>query len=69
MPIEADGLPLTRLPPFSLITFNSTGSIDNFSENTSKPKVAKTGLGSSAAMTTSVVAALLQYLNVIDLQL
>ena len=74
MQIEADGLPLTpetltRLPPFSSITFNSTGSIDDFSENTSKPEVAKTGLGSSAAMTTSVVAALLQYLKVIDLQL
>lgn len=32
-----------------------------------KPEVAKTGLGSSAAMTTSVVAALLQYLGAVSL--
>lgn len=32
-----------------------------------KPEVAKTGLGSSAAMTTAVVAALLHYLGVVDL--
>ncbi|XP_071919554.1 phosphomevalonate kinase, peroxisomal-like isoform X3 [Coffea arabica] len=32
-----------------------------------KPEVAKTGLGSSAAMTTAVVASLLHYLGVVDL--
>ncbi|KAG2320566.1 hypothetical protein Bca52824_013779 [Brassica carinata] len=34
---------------------------------TCKPEVAKTGLGSSASMTTAVVAALLHYLGVVDL--
>jgi phosphomevalonate kinase len=33
----------------------------------SKPEVAKTGLGSSAAMTTSIVAALLHYLGAVSL--
>ncbi|CAH1453291.1 unnamed protein product [Lactuca virosa] len=64
--IEARGLPLTpeslaSLPPFSSITLNSSSG-----EN-SKPEVAKTGLGSSAAMTTAVVAALLNYLGVVNL--
>ncbi|CAA6669610.1 unnamed protein product [Spirodela intermedia] len=72
--IEAHGLPLipetlSKLPPFSSITFNVTGSNGAISGETCKPEVAKTGLGSSAAMTTSVVAALLQYLRVVDLQL
>lgn len=67
--IEALGLPLTpeslaSLPTFSSITFNAEGSTDNC-----KPEVAKTGLGSSAAMTTAVVAALLQYLGVVNLPL
>ncbi|PWA45041.1 phosphomevalonate kinase, ERG8 [Artemisia annua] len=66
--IEARGLPLTpaslaSLPPFTSITFNS--GLSN-GEN-SKPEVAKTGLGSSAAMTTAVVAALLNYLGVVNL--
>ncbi|XP_078437777.1 GHMP kinase family protein isoform X1 [Wolffia australiana] len=71
--IEAHGLPFTsdsleRLPPFSSITLNYLDSNSALHEKTCKPEVAKTGLGSSAAMTTSVVAALLQYLKVIDLQ-
>lgn len=66
--IEARGLPLTpeslaSLPPFTSITFNSGES----NGQTSKPEVAKTGLGSSAAMTTAVVAALLNYLGVVNL--
>ncbi|KAD4178551.1 hypothetical protein E3N88_27142 [Mikania micrantha] len=65
--IEARGLPLTPeslafLPPFSSITFNTEQS----NGQNSKPEVAKTGLGSSAAMTTSVVAALLNYLGVVN---
>ncbi|XP_071702152.1 phosphomevalonate kinase, peroxisomal-like isoform X2 [Rutidosis leptorrhynchoides] len=66
--IEARGLPLVpeslaTLPPFTSITFNAEESnIENI-----KPEVAKTGLGSSAAMTTAVVAALLNYLGVVDL--
>ncbi|KAK6129971.1 hypothetical protein DH2020_036291 [Rehmannia glutinosa] len=68
--IEARGLPLTpeslaSLPPFTSITFNAEES----SEQKGKPEVAKTGLGSSAAMTTAVVAALLQYLGVVNLPL
>ncbi|KAK9067857.1 hypothetical protein SSX86_011968 [Deinandra increscens subsp. villosa] len=66
--IEARGLPPTQeslasLPPFTSITFNTEASNDQ----NSKPEVAKTGLGSSAAMTTAVVAALLNYLGVVDL--
>ncbi|KAM6556560.1 hypothetical protein CsatB_003579 [Cannabis sativa] len=66
--IEALGLPLlpeslAALPPFASITFNSEES----SGENSKPEVAKTGLGSSAAMTSSVVAALLHYLGAVDL--
>ncbi|KAB2612509.1 phosphomevalonate kinase-like [Pyrus ussuriensis x Pyrus communis] len=66
--IEARGLPLTpdalaALPPFASITFNDEGS----NVKNCKPEVAKTGLGSSAAMTTAVVAALLHYLGVVDL--
>ncbi|XP_062076646.1 phosphomevalonate kinase, peroxisomal-like isoform X2 [Humulus lupulus] len=66
--IEARGLPLlpeslAALPPFASITFNSGES----SGENSKPEVAKAGLGSSAAMTSSVVAALLHYLGVVDL--
>ncbi|KAB1226370.1 putative phosphomevalonate kinase [Morella rubra] len=66
--IEARGLPLTpealaTLPAFTLITFNIG---DSNAENC-KPEVAKTGLGSSAAMTTAVVAALLHYLGVVNL--
>ncbi|XP_008788523.2 phosphomevalonate kinase, peroxisomal [Phoenix dactylifera] len=70
--IEARGLPLTpdalaSLPPFSSIMFNSEASNGTISGERCKPEVAKTGLGSSAAMTTSVVAALLHYLGVVNL--
>ncbi|KAL1834734.1 hypothetical protein ACET3Z_004385 [Daucus carota] len=66
--IEALGLPLSpeslaTLTPFTSITFNAEES----NGETSKPEVAKTGLGSSAAMTTAVVAALLNYLGVVNL--
>lgn len=56
---------LATLPPFASITFNSE---ESNGENC-KPEVAKTGLGSSAAMTTAVVAALLHYLGVVNLAL
>ncbi|KAK7282588.1 hypothetical protein RIF29_11495 [Crotalaria pallida] len=66
--IERRGLPLTpeslaTIPPFAPITFNS----DDANGGDCKPEVAKTGLGSSAAMTTAVVAALLHYLDVVKL--
>lgn len=54
---------LGTLAPFASITFNAAES----NGANSKPEVAKTGLGSSAAMTTAVVAALLHYLGVVDL--
>ncbi|VAI07664.1 unnamed protein product [Triticum turgidum subsp. durum] len=68
--IEARGLPLTpevllSLPPFCSITFNS--EVANGTGEICKPEVAKTGLGSSAAMTASVVAALLHYLGAVNL--
>ncbi|CAL1399528.1 unnamed protein product [Linum trigynum] len=67
--IEAHGLPLTSeslasLPPFKSITFNAD---ENASGQQCRPEVAKTGLGSSAAMTTAVVAALLKYFGLVDL--
>ncbi|XP_073309384.1 phosphomevalonate kinase, peroxisomal-like [Primulina huaijiensis] len=66
--IESRGLPLTpetlsSFPPFASITLNA----EELSETNCKPEVAKTGLGSSAAMTTAVVAALLHYLGVVSL--
>ncbi|XP_039069243.1 phosphomevalonate kinase, peroxisomal-like [Hibiscus syriacus] len=65
---EALGLPLApealaTLPHFTSITFNSEESHGG----NCKPEVAETGLDSSAAMTTAVVAALLHYLGVINL--
>eukprot|EP00262_Sarcandra_glabra_P007982 TRINITY_DN21150_c0_g1_i1.p1 TRINITY_DN21150_c0_g1~~TRINITY_DN21150_c0_g1_i1.p1 ORF type:complete len:514 (+),score=106.52 TRINITY_DN21150_c0_g1_i1:156-1697(+) len=70
--IEARGLPLTSealasLPPFSSITFNTEGSNGTVAGEKCKPEVAKTGLGSSAAMTTAVVAAVLHYLGAVNL--
>ncbi|XP_031502038.1 phosphomevalonate kinase, peroxisomal [Nymphaea colorata] len=71
--IVAHGLPLTpetlvSLPPFSPITFNLGLANGKAAEdNTCKPEVAKTGLGSSAAMTTAVVASVLHYLGVVKL--
>lgn len=56
---------LAALPPFASITFNAD---DSNGENC-KPEVAKTGLGSSAAMTAAVVAALLHYLGVVNLSI
>ncbi|KAK2645431.1 hypothetical protein Ddye_020626 [Dipteronia dyeriana] len=66
--IEALGLPLipeqlAALPAFSSISFNAK---ESNGENR-KPEVAKTGLGSSAAMTTAVVSALLHYFGVVNL--
>lgn len=66
--IERHGLPLTpeslaTLPPFASISFNT----DDANGGNCKPEVAKTGLGSSAAMTTAVVAALLHYLGVVKI--
>lgn len=58
---------LASLPPFSSIMFNSEASNGKIAGEKCKPEVAKTGLGSSAAMTTSVVAALLHYLGVVNL--
>ncbi|XP_011621878.1 phosphomevalonate kinase, peroxisomal isoform X1 [Amborella trichopoda] len=70
--IVAHGLPLTSealssLQPFSSITFNMENSNGVGSGDESKPEVAKTGLGSSAAMTTAVVATLLHYLGAINI--
>lgn len=70
--ILALGLPLlpetlSTIPPFSSIALNSGSSNSTASGDNCKPEVAKTGLGSSAAMTASVVAAILHYLGVINL--
>lgn len=70
--IQACGLPLTpevllSLPPFCSITFNSEIANGTMTGEKYKPEVAKTGRGSSAAMTTSVVAALLHYLGAVNL--
>ncbi|KAL2608856.1 hypothetical protein R1flu_027429 [Riccia fluitans] len=68
--IEAQQLPLTvetltSLPEFSPITRNPT-EVDSDDVNM-LPEVAKTGLGSSAAMTAAVAGAVLQYLNAVKL--
>ncbi|KAJ3678722.1 hypothetical protein LUZ60_002525 [Juncus effusus] len=53
---------LSSLPPFSPITLNTVSALSG-----SKPEVAKTGLGSSAAMTTCVVASLLHYFGAVNI--
>jgi len=72
--IVAQGLSLTTgtlasLPAFSSINMNTNDvdKSDPSSKMTCTPEVSKTGLGSSAAMTTAVVAGLLHYLGVIKL--
>lgn len=55
---------LSSLPHFSPITFNSV--LDS-SASIQVPEVAKTGLGSSAAMTSAVVASVLHYLGAVRL--
>ncbi len=57
---------LASIPSFSPITSNS-GSIQPGDHAIALPEVAKTGLGSSAAMTTAVVAGILQYLGSVKL--
>lgn len=68
--LEARGMTVTpsslaSLPSFSPISSN----IQPGEHEIALPEVAKTGLGSSAAMTTAVVAGLLQYLGSVDLPL
>ncbi|KAG6550181.1 hypothetical protein Mapa_008139 [Marchantia paleacea] len=68
--IEAQQLPLTvetliSLPEFSAITRNPTEVVSG--DTNVLPEVAKTGLGSSAAMTAAVVAAVLHYLSDVKL--
>lgn len=68
--LEARGLPTTHaslasLPSFAPITSNTQPGEGEIA----LPEVAKTGLGSSAAMTTAVVAGLLQYFGRVDLSL
>ncbi|XP_057830944.2 phosphomevalonate kinase, peroxisomal isoform X1 [Cryptomeria japonica] len=72
--IDARGLPLTSetlasLPAFSSINVNTsdTDNSDSSSKVACSPELAKTGLGSSAAMTTAVVAGILHYLGVVNL--
>ncbi|KAJ7521691.1 hypothetical protein O6H91_19G063900 [Diphasiastrum complanatum] len=69
--IEAACLPLVAkslasLPQFSLITSNQPDA-GNLDKSSWVPEVAKTGLGSSAAMTTAVVGATLVYLGIVKL--
>lgn len=56
---------LAALSAFSSISTNTQPGEDEIA----LPEVAKTGLGSSAAMTTAVVASLLQYFGRVDLPL
>ena len=70
MQLEARGMTVTpsslaSLPSFSPISSNMQPG----EHEIALPEVAKTGLGSSAAMTTAVVAGLLQYLGSVDLPL
>lgn len=72
--IDARGLPLSSetlslLPAFSSINVNmsDTDNLHSSSKVACSPELAKTGLGSSAAMTTAVVAGILHYLGVVSL--
>eukprot|EP01018_Ginkgo_biloba_P035945 Gb_31215 [translate_table: standard] len=72
--IDARGLPLTSetlasLPAFSAITLNENelDKPNSSSKVRCAPEIAKTGLGSSAAMTTAAVAGLLHYLGAVNL--
>lgn len=70
MQIEAQSLPVTAetlasLPEFSAITLNPSEASSH--STISLPEVAKTGLGSSAAMTSAVVAGILEYLGGVKL--
>ncbi|GAQ79305.1 eukaryotic GHMP type phosphomevalonate kinase [Klebsormidium nitens] len=67
--IADSGLPLcsstlSGLPPFSPATMNTPPETP---ANSAIPEIAKTGLGSSAAMVTAVVAGLLQHLGMVSL--
>lgn len=74
MQIEAEALPVTAatlasLPEFSAITLNPSEAASETKNGISRPEVAKTGLGSSAAMTSAVVAGILEYLGSVKLPL
>ncbi|XP_024526366.1 phosphomevalonate kinase, peroxisomal [Selaginella moellendorffii] len=64
--LEARKLPLTAASLASLPQFHAITRNIETSGGTS-PEVAKSGLGSSAAMTTAIVAGILEYLGVIQL--
>ncbi|GLJ28441.1 hypothetical protein SUGI_0559600 [Cryptomeria japonica] len=71
--IYARDLPLTSetlslLPAFSSIDVNTSNTENSHysSKVTCAPELAKTGLGSSAAMTTAVVASILHYLGLVN---
>eukprot|EP00897_Mesotaenium_endlicherianum_P009658 jgi/Mesen1/8720/ME000052S08146 len=68
LPLSA--LSLALLPPFSPITANPAAPSQGASaagQVSASPELAKTGLGSSAAMTTSMVAGLLLFLGAVEL--
>ncbi|CAM6083261.1 unnamed protein product [Calypogeia fissa] len=70
--IEAKSLPVTAktlasLPEFSAITLNPSEAPSQEKNGRVLPEVAKTGLGSSAAMTSAVVGGILDYLGSVKL--